>query len=105
MSNTWPGRARRTRARWAACSPVSAARLGWPVCGDQVSAMKRRRMRGKVPGARFQVLGFRNGGGDGVLVIEVDGDAGGFALVPVGLREGVVEDDHRSEEHTSELQS
>src|ERR1035438_3591881 len=97
MSNTWPRWARRTRARWAACSPVSAARLGWPVCGDQVSAMKRRRMKGKILGARFQVLSFWDGGGDGVLVIEVDGDAGGFALVPVGLREGVVEDDHSVE--------
>ena len=29
-SKSWPGWARRTRARWTACSPVRAAWVGWP---------------------------------------------------------------------------
>ncbi len=100
------GLARRTRARWTAWSPVREA-----VVAVQVSAIKRRRVMIQfefswqgdrvLPG----LLELAEAVGDGfagaadenlllALVVEVDVEDGGAAVVPDVLGDGEVEEDH-----------
>ena len=70
------------------------AGLRGPGVGDEAAAVI-----GQVQGTRYEVRGswrsgFGEGDGDGVLVVELEGDGGGLALVPLGLGDGVVEQDH-----------
>ncbi len=71
--------------------------VGGDLVGDEAAASHWARYSLLGTGYRVlgtRLLGFGEFDGEGLLVVEVDGDGGGFALVPGGLGDGKVEDEH-----------